>query len=438
MRRLVLVAGASLPLLLARPAPARAGNEEGVLIGNEAALSGGAVVAVVDDGTGGWYNPAGVAQVERTSVDASGSATQLRLAATPQLLRSATGAYADGGYYELNGIPSAVTACRRLEPGLVVSVGLFVPSLINHTDRVRLDETEGGATTWQLVQQENVQRYYAGITLGYQAAPNFRIGATIFGLYRQQTTVSQFFGGSTGATGFVGGVSALSTLQSGGIELGVGIQWEIVPGLHVGASVRTPAVQVAVLRRATTTEVAAGPEGVVFAPTDDMGLVPRVEVITPGRVRLGLAYRFDRGWVGLDADLAHELDLPELGIARQWLVNARIGGRYEIDPGISIGAGLFTDLSPVGRLLTYGETKIDFAGGSLGLELHTPHRMAAGEQAETLIFSQTFAVRYALGLGTVAGLRFDTMQPVGSQVSVAGTETTVHELALHLGSEVHF
>lgn len=439
MRRPVLAAGASLPLLLVSPAPARAGNEEGVLIGNEAALSGGAVVAVVDDGTGGWYNPAGVARVERTSIDASGSATQLRLASTPQLLRSATGAYADGGYYELNGIPSAVTACRRLEPGLVVSVGIFVPSVINHTDRVRLDETVNEATTtWQLVQQENVQRYYAGITLGYQAAPNFRIGATIYGLYRQQTTVSQFFGGASGTTGFVGGVSALSTLQSAGVELGFGVQWEIVPGLHFGASVRTPAVQLGVLRRATTTEIAAAPGGVLFTPTDDMGLVPRVDLITPGRVRLGLAYRFDRGWVGVDADVSHELDLPDLGIARQWLVNVRIGGRYEIEAGMSVGAGLFTDLSPVARLLTYGETKIDFAGGSLGLELHTPHRMAEGEQAETLVFTQTFALRYALGLGTVAGLRFDTAQPAGAQVSVVGTETTVHELALHLGSEVHF
>jgi hypothetical protein len=437
---LALVATVALATTTAlAPATARAGNEEGVLVGNEAAMSGGAVTAVVDDGTGGWYNPAGVAQVERSSVDASGSATQLRLAETPRLLQSATGAYADGGYYELGGIPSAVTAARRLEPGLVIAVGLFVPSMINHTDRVRLDEESAGATTtWQLVQQENVQRYYAGITLGYRVSSNLRIGATLYGLYRQQTTVSQFFGGTPGPGGFVGGVSALGTLQSAGLELGVGLQWEIVPGLHFGLSVRTPALQLGVLRRATVTEIAASADGVIFTPTDDMGLVPRVEIITPTRVRVGLAYRLERGWVGLDADISHELHLPEFGIERRWLVNVRVGGRYEVDPGISIGGGLFTDLSPVSTLVTYGETRIDFAGGSLGLELHTPHRMAEGEQAETLVFSQTFALRYAVGIGTVAGLRFDTTQPAGEQVSVIGTDTTVHELALHLGSELHF
>ncbi len=421
------------------PASARAGNDEGVLIGNEAAMSAGAVTAVVDDGTGGWYNPAGIAQVERSTVDASGSATQLRIAETPHLLQSASGTFADGGYYELNGIPSAVTASRRLEPGLVLSLGVFVPSLINHTDRVRIDETIGGATTtWQLVQQENVQRYYAGITLGYALSPTVRIGVTLYGLYRQQTTVSQFFGGSEGPGGYVNGVSALASLQSAGIELGLGVQWEMVPGLHFGASIRSPALQLGVLRRATVTEIAASRDGVIFTPTDDSGLVSRVEVVTPVRLRLGFAYRFDRGWVGVDADVSHELSLPDLGIERRWLVNVRVGGRYEVDPGISVGGGLFTDLSPVSQLQTYGETRIDFAGGSIGFELHTPHSMAEGEPAETMVFSQTFALRYALGIGTVGGLRFDTTQPVGSQVEVYGTSTTVHELALHLGSELHF
>jgi hypothetical protein len=78
---------------------ALAGNEEGVLIGNEAAMSGGAVTAVIDDGTAVWFNPAGLAHITRTQIDASGSATQLRLAETPELLSSASGVSADGGYY---------------------------------------------------------------------------------------------------------------------------------------------------------------------------------------------------------------------------------------------------------------------------------------------------------------------------------------------------
>ena len=94
-----------------------------------------------------------------------------------------------------------------------------------------------------------------------------------------------------------------------------------------------------------------------------MGLVPRVDLATPAQLRLGLALHLDRGWVGIDVDVSHEMSAPELGIERPWLANVRIGGRYEIDPGVSVGAGLFTDLSPVDRVRNYGETQIDFYGG---------------------------------------------------------------------------
>jgi hypothetical protein len=64
--------------------------------------------------------------------------------------------------------------------------------------------------------------------------------------------------------------------------------------------------------------------------------------------------------------------------------------------------------------------------------------MAEGEQAPTIVFSQTFALRYALGIGTIGGLRFDTTQPGATDVSINATRTTVHELALYVGSGLDF
>lgn len=433
MKSFVATMGLTLALW---PGHALAGNEEGVLIGNEAAISGGAVTAIVEDGSAGWYNPAGVAQVTRNQVDVSGSATQLRLASTPQLLQSASGRGVDGGYYELNGIPSSVTIARRLEPALVLSLGVFVPSLVGHTDRVRLSETDalGNATEWQLVQQENTQSYYAGLTLGVIMAPNFRVGFTIYGLYRQTTVVSQFFGGSDGL--FINGVSSLLNRQSAGVEIGGGFQWEIIPGLHLGFAVRSPALQLGSLYRSTETHLSAGSGGITFDPTDSSGLTPRAEVITPTRFRLGLAWRFDKGWLGVDGDLSHELILPEFGIDRPWVVNVRMGGRYNIDPNISLGGGLFTDLSSVRAVQRYGETSIDYYGFAFGVELRTPHALGPGEQAESLVFSQTFAFRYAYGQGSIGGLHFDTSRP--QEEEVIATQTSVHELSIYLGSALYF
>jgi len=53
-----------------------------VLLGNEAAMAGGAVGAIVSDGSATWYNPAGIASVNRDTLDLSGSATMLRIADT--------------------------------------------------------------------------------------------------------------------------------------------------------------------------------------------------------------------------------------------------------------------------------------------------------------------------------------------------------------------
>ena len=52
---------------------AYAGNDDGVLVGGQAALTGGAVTATTSDGTAAWYNPAGLAQLQRPSLDLNAS-----------------------------------------------------------------------------------------------------------------------------------------------------------------------------------------------------------------------------------------------------------------------------------------------------------------------------------------------------------------------------
>jgi hypothetical protein len=425
------------------PSTARAGNDEGVLIGNEAAITGGAVTAVTSDGAAIWYDPAGIAAVTRSQIDVSGSATQLRIADTPALLSSATtGRSADGGYFEVIGIPSAVALVRRIDHDIVLGFGIFTPSLTNHTDRVSLTDDVGGMMTrWQLVQQETSQSTYAGISLAHAITPTLRLGVTLFGLYRQTTLSTHFFGGtmdSGGDTIFASGSSSLSSLQSVGLELAVGFQWDIVPGLTLGVSARSPDLQLGSLFRSTSARVRAEAGGILFDPMDESGLAPNVQVITPTRLRAGLALRGSRGWLAIDVDVAHELSVESLGIERRWTFNARIGGRYFVDENFSIGGGIFTDTSPAYAVTTYGQTQVDFVGGALGLELHTPHTLGPGEPAPDLVFAQTFALRYAAGFGHIGGLRFEDAAGGTSRDFVASSGTTVHEISLHIGSALYF
>jgi len=425
------------------PMHALAGNDDGVLLGNEAAMTGGAVGAISEDGTGAWYNPAAVAGTERNSVDLSGSATMLRIGDAPSLITSSiSGRTADGGYLELVGIPSALAISRRIDCQWTLSLGIWVPSLTSHTDRVALDDDFVDYTArWQFVQQESSQSYYAGITLAAEVLPNLRFGITLFGLYRQTSLTTQFFGGIVedgGATTLIRGLSQISSLQSAGIEIAAGLQWEPMPGLHLGLSVRSPGMQLGSLYRGTSTTVFADGAGIVYEPRGEDSLAPAFGLVSPTRIRLSGAYRFDRAWIGIDVDFQHQLSAPELGIERRWIFNARIGGRYWVDENFSVGAGLFTDISPYDTPTIFGQTHVDFFGGCLGLELHTPHRLGQGEAADTIVFSQTFALRYAAGIGTIGGLSFDPSVAGENAASLAITGTTIHELSLHIGSALLF
>ncbi|UJR86372.1 Hypothetical protein I5071_84670 [Sandaracinus amylolyticus] len=439
MRSSSLAALALLAVLA--PSRARAGNDDAVLLGNEAAMTGGAVSAVVSDGSATWYNPAGIAAVDRDTLDLSGSATMLRIADTPGLLRSATGAQANGGYYEFLGIPSAVTLVRRLDCITSLGLGIFVPQLTGHTDRVGLEElTPDYLARFQLTQQESSSTYYGGITLGVALAPNLRIGVTLYGTYRQFALTTQFFGGAErdGEDVFAFGVGSLTSVQSVSIEVGAGIQWELVPGVHFGASLRSPGLLLGSAFHVTSSTFMGGPDGLDLDITAGSGLEPRIDMVTPARLRVGLAYRWDGGWIGIDGDVQHALVRPAIGVNREWVGGVRIGGRVQIDPSLSMGAGLFTDLDATRAVGDYGQTQIDFFGGTYGLELRNPHRLGEGENAADIVFVNTFALRYAVGVGRIGGLRFDTAADMGEGISIIEVDTQVHEISLHLGSALYF
>ena len=425
--------------------PARAGNDEGILLGNEAAMTGGAVGAIIGDGTGVWYNPAGIALVVRDQVDVSGSATMLRIGQAGAFFRTSSGAAASGDYFELLAVPSAVSLVRPIDCRTNFALGIFVPQLTDHTDRILLTETfpdGSGGARWQLSQHESTQQYYAGLALGFAITETFRLGITLFGFYRNYANTSHFFGAqhdATDTTIATYGLAEFASVQAVGLELAGGLQWEMVPGWLLGITIRSPGLQLGTSSRVTSTGLVADPSGIFFEPEDSTGLVPNVQFVSPARIRASIAHRFANGFVALEGDLAHPLDLPGDDLDRELLWNIRAGGRFWLDSRLALGFGLFTDLSPLrSDPQAYGLTHIDYFGGSAGIEILNPHTLGEGESASDLVFSSTIGLRYAVGTGHIGGLRFDATAASDSRVTVTQVHTTVHELALHIGSALYF
>jgi hypothetical protein len=434
----VLIAGA---LALFAPARGYAGNGDGVLVGNEAAMTGGAVRATVQDGSATWYNPAGLANLDRDVVDVNGNAVQARISEEPGLISSTTGERNDGGYLEVVSIPSAATIARRVEPGVTLALGIFAPRYEAHETRTGLDAQRGAATArWTLSSAQTRSTYYAGGALGLRINDQLRLGISLFGVYRdgydsfQSAGVFEFPGRGTSLLARGG----IRRVRSFGAELAIGAQWEPHPGVLLALTARSPGLELATQVRVTTTDVAATIVGsdldtLSFLPVDREALAPGLAVLTPGQVALAFAYRFDRGWVAAELDVQPPFDAD--GVLRRRLVyNVRLGGRYEVDDRVGVGFGAFTDHSEGSPISELGQTRVDFYGLTAGLEYRTPHRLSEGDR--TMIFSTTLALRYAFGVGEVGGLRFDPTQ--SSEPETLPISTRIHEIGLHVGSALYF
>ncbi|MFK7984552.1 MAG: OmpP1/FadL family transporter [Sandaracinaceae bacterium] len=425
------------------PASARAGNGDGVLVGNDAAISAGAVSAVVSDGSSTWYNPAGLASAERSAVDMNGSAISLRASEEGGLIRATTGESNDGGYLEFVSVPSAVTLARQLEPGLTVAFGVFASRFGQNTTRTSLNTDTGPNTArWTLSSSEFRATYHAGGAIGVQVADQLRFGISLFGVYQErsdsfQTAGAFDLGGDTTRLNARGGISQV---RSFGAELGVGVQWEPNPGVLIAFTARSPGLELLTQLRSTTTQINAEVSDldldlVDFTPEDDERLAPGIAVLTAGRFNLAFAYRFRRGWIAVEVDVQPPLELDPV-LRRRLVWNARVGGRYRVDDQLSIGGGFFTDISEGRPIRELGETQVDFYGLTAGFEFRTPHSLGPDEDVDTIVFSTTAALRYAVGVGEVGGLLFDPNQ--GTRRDTVPVGTTIHEVGLHLGSALYF
>ena len=91
---------------------------------------------------------------------------------------------------------------------------------------------------------------------------------------------------------------------------------------------------------------------------------------------------------------------------------------------------------------TFPDARVDYYGFALGWKHLNSVRLQSGEDASTLNFSTTIALRYAFGLGESTRIRFDFRHAAadGGVERIADERVNVvyHELSLYLGTGLEF
>ncbi|MBW2527777.1 MAG: hypothetical protein JRI23_26590 [Deltaproteobacteria bacterium] len=446
--RPVLSSAAVVTGLMLPSTHARASNGEAVFLGNEAALSGGAVVAWVDDGGAAWYNPAGLASIDRTSVDLSASAFVLRHYVLPDaaLTRLPTGPVAaDASFTEMVSVPSALTIVRRLAKGVSGALSVYVPH--HESPLVKTSYQSDGSVPyqyqWSIAASRTTTRYYAGPAVGWEMAPGLSMGVSAFATYETQATTRNFRSNLVTATS-AGPAQAIITfdrrIQSDlfGTAWVLGWRWDISSAWSAGMVLRGPLWHLGGER-----EIDFGQSGTQLSPgaapvasydaATESEMPDTLDQMEPARITLGISRRIASGRVALEG--GWQSAAAGGGNVRVPVWNLRAGGAFAVSERFTLGGGLFTDRSPQPPPTALGVSHVDFYGGSLGLQFRSPYEVHGDdEEPAGLIFSTTLAARYAVGLGEIGSLLFDPLQvPVDQPADV-----TIHELSLHVGSALDF
>jgi hypothetical protein len=342
-------------------------------------------------------------------------------------------------------VPTSLTFVRELSPTVRAALGIFVTRAQDLSLQAQLTEqTDSGPTQWLLALSDTITIYHAGAAVGWAVLPEFRVGLSVLGVYAREELSFNLSGGNTAMDSLSDGFmtqTALANAAIFGFRIGGGFQWDVLPSLHLGFSVLSPSYQVGQQVSASSSVGAyvSTPQGSIgaFVPYAEDRIEAAFQLFAPPRLRMGIAFGDKINWISLDADLQPSLQNADDEVDRHLLVNARLGGRIEIVPGISMGAGLFTDFSPTSTPKEFGDTNITFLGGTLGLEYESAHQLAERE-GESLTFSTTLAVRYAYGWGDVGGLQVPTFRPGDYEVTMPVVDVSIHEIGVHLGSALFF
>jgi hypothetical protein len=390
-------------------------NYDNVLLGKDQALEGGAYIARTGDASANFYNPAGLVQSEKTSLNASSTGWVLTRVTSEELNTSVTSSKIDAvpGFFGAVIAPPWV-GMRNLRIGLSLTRQVAwapgeidesaTPSAADEVHRITYSSQASFITTL----------YQAAVAWAPISDRSLRLGASL-GLANTTFDTEDTLSGLVAVGGNPGQFT--SSLRASGNQwdmvFGLGVQWDVVAGLTLGAVVRSPGIRVTsgslVTYEATELVPGQAPTSAFFR--DETG---RFEYRLPLEASFGIAYRF--GGAQVEGDLrfhdatggydffrpsvpvrvttqnpdgstsASTQPAPTLRYAARRVFNASVGGNVRVAETVTVHGGFYTALSPVADAATSPLRKADLFGFTGGVDFQFDHfgaSLGAGYQFGT-------------------------------------------------------
>lgn len=440
-RARAIIAGALL-------AAGRAGaqNADGVLLGPEASLTGGAVLATTHDAAGAYYNPAGLAGMSGSSLQFSGSAYQvsaLRLRSFVRTNLPWTTVDQTLSTSDWATLASVAAYGFRISPALGVALGVWVP--VNQSIAVVSSVDSAGpftasGTTVQvdyrqrIALTQRIQRTYLGAAAGVSARPGLRIGSGLFLVYERAEQFFDLFAGAQSDGGDANAATATLSTRGAPSQLAAraifGAQWDLSAAWSVGLTVRTPTVALATFGDITTVrQFASLLPGTTPAVGFSQELNRQPGIDEPWRVAVGNAVAV----AGLS--LRAELDWQAPRAGSRAVVNGRVGLYRVVTDDLAWGTGLFTDRSR--EDVRSGALSVDYYGVAAGLDYRLAQVRAARQPGASWDVRTSLAVRYAFGIGEVERLEANALVAPGA-TPPSTARVIAHSLSVNIGALLVF
>ncbi len=406
-----------LPDVAVPPHPVMLPNYNTVPVGENGSLQGGAYVARVRDASATWFNPAGLAEVDKSSV--SGTAGMFQLwSVLPE------GIQGSGGSFQQ--MPAAVGVVIKEPLGLkrwsggfqVTSTGNW--NVIGNVQReVSLAET---VDRFRYSASASFGGLIASAAAGYEFNRSLRLGLSL-DWQRTTWTLTNSWADDYRTT------DGLTTLLIDGRALAsavharvtAGMQYEASPSIRLAAVVRSPGLGLWSSGERYQDGVAASGATKISASLFDQD--GQVTFRVPIEARIGAAYVRSRGEIEIDVSahggggiyeafrpsapvvVVRDSGTGEAPSVQEYPANASIidsaavanvavGGQFNLTESGSwkIHGGFATDRSPVGPSDTLF-TKVNMQAWTLGIS------------ARTRVVFASFGVRYESGLSDTFSIR---------------------------------